>query len=185
MLVAGLSLHDPEVRREIETAVAEAVTRFGAAGETRIEGTRICLIGAGPEASTDLGGLGEQWLALAPELRGRRATALARALLETRRSLLAPPPRPGFAMPRFVPQLVVLAVAVAALVAAWRDLAPGWFGTRPSASAGYTDEYGRQRVERAQRVCEATRSRVQRGATIGPTDSEGWVVELVLTRAGD
>jgi hypothetical protein len=37
-----------------------------------------------------------------------------------------------------------------------------------------------ERAERAQRACEATRSRVLRGASVGPTDSEGWVVEISL-----
>jgi serine/threonine-protein kinase len=39
-----------------------------------------------------------------------------------------------------------------------------------------------ERRERAARVCNATRTRVARGATVGPTDVEGWVVELALLR---
>lgn len=38
----------------------------------------------------------------------------------------------------------------------------------------------RERLARAERVCEATRSRVMRGGTAGAIDSEGWVVELAL-----
>ncbi|NRA32227.1 MAG: hypothetical protein HRU17_02700 [Polyangiaceae bacterium] len=43
----------------------------------------------------------------------------------------------------------------------------------------------RERRERASTVCAKTRSRVMRGATIGPADSEGWVVELSLLREED
>jgi serine/threonine-protein kinase len=43
----------------------------------------------------------------------------------------------------------------------------------------------RERDERAARVCNETRARVMRGASIGPTDVEGWVVELSLLRGGD
>jgi hypothetical protein len=35
---------------------------------------------------------------------------------------------------------------------------------------------------RSRRVCEATRSRIMRGGTVGPSDVEGWVVELALLR---
>ena len=45
------------------------------------------------------------------------------------------------------------------------------------------EAYERARHERAARVCEETRARVVRGAVIGATDVEGWVVELVLVRA--
>lgn len=66
-----------------------------------------------------------------------------------------------------------------------------WFGDRfrpstavapPVESAPVDDEVARR--ERAQRVCEATRSRVMRGTTVGPLDVEGWVVELMLLRSG-
>jgi serine/threonine-protein kinase len=39
-----------------------------------------------------------------------------------------------------------------------------------------------ERALRARRVCQATKTRVQRGATVGPTDVEGWVVQLDLLR---
>jgi hypothetical protein len=44
------------------------------------------------------------------------------------------------------------------------------------------EAYERARHERAVRVCEDTRARVVRGAVIGASDVEGWVVELVLLR---
>lgn len=53
--------------------------------------------------------------------------------------------------------------------------------TRRSAAgpdAWALDEQARQ--DRERRVCEATRSRIMRGGTAGPTDATGWVVELFL-----
>ncbi len=184
---------DPEVQREIETLVAEAVARFGAAGEVRIVGERIHLEGYGPPTSAELGGLEAQWDGLAPELRGRRATALARELVQKRRASL-PPTRSGgfnFKLPSFVAPLVVLGLAAVALWFARSWLLPEKTNAAvtssaqpgPLASTG-VDAYEAQRRARAERVCQATRSRIQRGATVGPTDVEGWVVELVLLRDG-
>jgi hypothetical protein len=55
---------------------------------------------------------------------------------------------------------------------------------RPKPEKGDPEAYERARRERAVRVCEDTRARVVRGAVIGATDVEGWVVELVLLRSG-
>jgi hypothetical protein len=55
---------------------------------------------------------------------------------------------------------------------------------RPKPEKDDPEAYERARRERAVRVCEETRARVVRGAVIGATDVEGWVVELVLLRSG-
>lgn len=186
-ILAPVSLHDPEVRREIEAAIAEAVTRFGMAGDIFIEGTTARLVGAGAEVSTDLGGIGDQWPTLAPELRQRRATEIARRLVSARRARIeAGHDQPRRGVPLFVAPMAILLLAAAGVLFAWDRFAPGGlgfrFGAEPTASAPNVDEYERERAARAQRVCEATRSRILRGATVGPTDVEGWVVELVLIR---
>ncbi|MCA9597419.1 MAG: hypothetical protein KC776_29095 [Myxococcales bacterium] len=183
---------DPEVYREIETLVAEAVARFGAAGEVRIVADQIYLEGYGPPTSAALGGLDAHWDGLAPEVRQRRTTALARELVQKRRASLPPTARRSFKLPGFVAPLVILALAGVALWFARAWLLPQRGNPTPTtttptpnpvASVG-ADAYEAERRARAERVCQATRSRVMRGATVGPTDVEGWVVELVLLRDG-
>jgi len=175
---------------DLETMVAEAIARFGMAGDAVVEGGSIRLVGAGPEVSTDLAGMTDQWGTLAPELRQRRATDLARRLVQARRAVLeggVTKKRAG--IPRFLAPLAILIVAAVGVVVAFRYLAPGgklsWGrgGASATATAISADQYERERLERAQRVCEATRARIMRGASIGPTDVEGWVVELALARA--
>jgi serine/threonine-protein kinase len=186
---------DPELERELTSAIAEAVARFGMAGEVLIEGTDVRLVGAGPEAVTELGHVLEQWSGLAPELRQRRATEIARRLVAARRSSLAPSDkRRSFNPLGYLAPVAILAVAAVALYFAYRYFSPGGsgegfslFGTRAPSATGprNVDEYEAERTQRAQRACEATRARVQRGATVGPSDVEGWVVEMVFLRAKD
>jgi hypothetical protein len=69
---------------------------------------------------------------------------------------------------------------------AWLKLGPGAHigaSETPPAPSMNADAWERDRVARAERVCEATRSRILRGATVGPSDVEGWVVEIALVRA--
>jgi hypothetical protein len=180
---------DPEIRREIEAAIAEAVARFGMAGEALIEGDQIRLVGAGPEVSTELGSLADTWAELAPPLRARRATEIARRLATARRAKVDVRTSARRGMPSFVAPALVLALAAGGLWFAWQKLGPG---AHPAAIATgpvgprNADEWEKDRADRAERVCEATRSRVMRGATVGPSDVEGWVVELALvSRSGD
>lgn len=112
---AAVPAADPEVYREIETLVAEAVARFGAAGEVRIVADQIYLEGYGPPTSAALGGLDAHWDGLAPEVRQRRTTALARELVQKRRASLPPTARRSFKLPGFVAPLVILALAGVAL----------------------------------------------------------------------
>lgn len=181
-----VSTEDPEIVREIEAAIAEAIARFGMAGDVFIQGTAARLVGAGPDAETDIGTLGDQWPTLAPELRQRRATEIARRLVAARRERLdAGHQEKKRGLPQLIAPVVILCLGALGVFVAWRQFGPGGrgfsFGASPSATQS-VDDYERERDERARRVCEATRSRIMRGATVGPTDTEGWVVELVLTR---
>ena len=189
---------DSELLREIETLVAEEVARFGVAGQVRIAGNHILLEGHGPATSAELGSLVEQWDGLPQDVRARRATGLARRLVESRRASLPPQGRPGrsLALPRFLAPAIILCAGAIGIWLAYDYLTPSGpkppgskagsasTGAAPSESAVGADEYEKQRKERAARVCHATRARVQRGSTVGPTDVEGWVVELTLLRAG-
>jgi hypothetical protein len=85
-------------------------------------------------------------------------------------------------MRRFLakPRWLVAGIVVCALL----GLGIGWHlsesGTATAASAesgSSADAYERQRDERARRVCDETRTRVMRGATVSAADVEGWVVE--------
>jgi serine/threonine-protein kinase len=86
----------------------------------------------------------------------------------------------------FVAPIAVLVLAAGGVWLAWHKLGPGHASRAPVVSSPIqnADEYEKARIERAQRVCDATRARVMRGATVGPTDVEGWVVEIVLARSG-
>ncbi|MCK6536925.1 MAG: serine/threonine protein kinase [Polyangiaceae bacterium] len=178
---------NPFAQADLEALVTDAVARFGMAGTALIEAGRVRLVGAGPEVSCDLAGAADGLASLAPELKQRRAQDLARRLVQARRDAVDIGSGRRRGLPGFVAPLVGLVVVGAGVVLAFKFLTPGskWSWGTPSATATAVsaDEYERQRAERAQRVCEATRSRIMRGASIGPTDVEGWVVELSLARA--
>ena len=182
---------DPGIAHELQAQIAEAVSRFGVAGHVRVTAERVFLEGHGPAVSVELGGLGAQWDQLNPDTRQRRATQLARELVNSRRgtSISPQPARQRLRLPNFVAPVLIIGAAAFAIyqVRAW--MLPGG-GTSNSAEpagapANTAATPDTERQARAQRVCEATRSRVMRGATVGPTDVEGWVVELTLLRPGD
>jgi hypothetical protein len=55
-----------------------------------------------------------------------------------------------------------------------------------SVDGGVTEvESASDAASRRGRVCEATRRRIYSGASLGPFDTEGWVIELWLARRGD
>lgn len=165
--------------------MSESLARFGVAGTVTVESNRAVLTGHGAAVSVDLGELLRDFHSLPHDLRGKRVLEVARRLAAERRTTVSVNPSSG-AAESLGTALRVLAVALVG--------AGGWFGyrlyekqehaaavTRP-VIADY-DAYERERKERAARVCDATRSRVMRGASIGPADVEGWVVELWALRA--
>ncbi len=177
-----------EILREIVGLVGEALGRFGTAGEVRLEGDHIVLLGAGPPASVEVGSLPTQWELLPPDVRSRRATDLARRLVTQRRggSLHPAPARSSVALPAWVKPAGVVLLGAVVLVAIYRfialqpsEQAPAGTGAAPTAA-----QHERERASRAARVCESTRARVMLGATVSPTDVEGWVVEITLLRPG-
>lgn len=176
--------------------IAEAVTRFGVAGRVRVEAGTVLLEGNGPTTGAEIGALLEQWDTLPMDIRRRRVNELARQLVGERRSIpAATRPRRSFAVFGWLAPLLILAGGAALVYLAYRLLAPrkatptAASAAPAQASAGRparaVDSDDQQRRERAARVCNMTRARVMRGATVGPTDVEGWVVELALLRGGD
>ena len=170
--------------------VAEALSRFGVAGNVEVLADRVVLRGNGPEASYQLGMLPAQWDTLPMDVRQRKATEIVRSLVAERRASL-PAPAGGSArgggasIIGWVAPVVAIGLAGGLVYGIYRALGPAQGGGEkvertPAAGSVAMDD----RRARALRVCEATRSRVMRGATVGPTDVEGWVVEIVLLREG-
>jgi hypothetical protein len=167
---------------ELQQLVTELLGRFGVAGTVAIDEGRATLFGSGPTVELDVGPSLSDWNQLGDEVRRKRAIDLARRLAAERRRIGAPNPAPVGV--RFSPWLVlaILGVVIGLGAALWfrqSNAASHAALERPAPSVDY-DADERDRQERAERVCNATRARVVRGAPIGPSDVEGWVVELSL-----
>ncbi|HVW26505.1 MAG TPA: hypothetical protein VHC69_14150 [Polyangiaceae bacterium] len=175
-----MSAHD--LARRVE----EVLARYGVAGSVTVTSDMATLFGNGPTVSAELGALVTEWPALPEDARARRVAEVARRLTTERRAVasLSPPERRG--APSWVrPVALAAAVVVAAIVGARSYELHLLSSTvvRHGAAPSGDDAEERERVARAARVCEATRSRIMRGASIGPIDAEGWVVELWALRA--
>jgi hypothetical protein len=143
------------------------------------------LHGSGPTVSAELGPLLADWPAMAEDARARRVSEIARRLSSERRAAQSLTPSARRQVPLWLrPAALAIAVLLTGL-AGFRlyQLQSAHDVTavvRKTAAAGELDS--KERAARASRVCEATRARVMRGAAIGPSDTEGWVVELWALR---
>jgi hypothetical protein len=181
-LAAGaVSGVDPREQDELRQLLEAALARYGAAGGLSIIDQHVTLTGSGRAVSTDISHLSPRWGALSFEERKREAQALARQLVSLRRSC-APetPKRSRSPVALFSAGFLALAAAVALVRLPWSDLQERFGGSAPAVTARVPEpnDLDRERAERAERVCAATLSRVLRGASVGPTDAEGWVVEI-------
>jgi hypothetical protein len=171
--------------RDLARRVEETLSRFGVAGNVAVTSDTATLHGNGPTVSTELGTLVADWPALPEDARARRVAEVARRLSTERRAVASLSPSRHASTPRWLPPAALAAAVVVAALAGARAYqlrtADGAAVRRAPASAR-DDAEQRERTARAARVCEATRSRVMRGASIGPTDAEGWVVELFMLR---
>lgn len=172
---------------ELEEYLSEALGKSGIAGTISVAGASAILEGSGPTVTLDVTSLLTQWPVLTAEQRRRRAAELARRFASDRRTLSgAGRSSSAFSMPSFVPPVAILAAVAIAVGAVWifyqRWLTERERAAHPPVIQNY-DQYERERAERAARVCAATRTRVMRGAAVGPSDVEGWVVELTVLRA--
>jgi hypothetical protein len=178
---------DAGVAREIEAAVQEALALFGTSGSVVVSGRQIELRGRGAPVGIDLELLGEQWSLLPADMRARKASELARRLVQAQRvvSSLAPPPGDGeVRSPRSVIiPAAVFALVVVGLLAGVRLLRSH---EQPAPSPSAPSETAEEAAGRHARACEAARKRIYAGASMGPFEVEGWVAELWLatSRAG-
>jgi serine/threonine-protein kinase len=176
---------DPRIAADIEAYAAEALARFGASGALRVHGNELVLTGPGGARRTELGPLQELWPSLPEEARRRRTMELVRRLVGQRAPVSLRPERRG--VPSWAFAVLALAAAAGGLVFALRSSPTESDVVRRRAAAtapGESQETVEDRHARAARVCEATRTNVLRGATIGPTDLEGWVVDAVVLKRG-
>jgi len=172
---------------ELGQRLAETLSRFGIAGHVVVEGRTAILTGNGPTVSSDVGAVLDQWPNLPEDARQRRLAEIARKLAADRRARVGSGGAShGFSSRAFIARISALAGAFVLLCLGWMAY-ERWEASKAAERAGKPvvadyDEYERQRAERAARVCDATRSRVMRGASVGPSDVEGWVVEYWALR---
>jgi len=159
------------ILEDIQRQLAQLLADKRIGGRLELSDTSATLRGDGQTRHVSLGDLPAIWHQLAPAQRVQRLAPLADALVGSH----APPFQRGAA------GTVLAVLALVALTA----------GLGLAVLRGLADRKARdlaaqqalqpvQDADRSQRVCEATRSRVMRGGTAGPTDYEGWVVELSL-----
>jgi hypothetical protein len=176
------------IRAEIATFVGEALARFGTAGSVVANDNALILTGHGVDVSIELGRVPEDWRGMNEESRRRRALELARKLAERRRFNSSAPRASESAYSPWVLLFGLLVIgglgfAVFHFVVRGNaeDLelvSPSLRGAaEPSAEPSVDDT----RV-RAREMCSRARARAAQGATLGPTDVEGWVVELGIVK---
>lgn len=181
--MVGVSAH---TLREIQQLIEAALARHGTAGELRVDDDSASLVGNGRDARVEIDHLTAKWSTLPFPERHRECGLIARALAKQRRSS-APKARPDRRRPLSIMVFIVLASLTGGAVYAFGlrgetvERQPANFH-EPVATEFAEAE--RERDARAERVCNATRTRIARGGTVGPTDAEGWVVELALLWSG-
>jgi hypothetical protein len=191
---------DDRLVAEVRARVAEQLARLGQAAGLRLDGQCLVLGQGATLGRAELQGTLAQWDSLPEDLRERRAYQIAELLMQgAAPATVLPRPqrlakRPGWRSVS-APVLVVLVTALS-LVVAYRILAPNGPSVLARVSALFhaapdqgvslqnSPDPDRERARLASNACDRTRVRISRGATIGPSDVEGWEVELVLLRRG-
>lgn len=171
-----------DVLPEIQRAVEAKLVRYGAVGKVVIDplGHTISLMGNGPPVTLPVGSLALRWKEIAFEERERECSHLARSLVRGRRPVSPAPIR------RQVPYFAfaVCGGLVLAGTLVYRKVRL-FLEERAAAAVETTREPEDPDAERrahAAQVCNATRARLAHGGTVGPADTEGWVVELALLK---
>jgi serine/threonine protein kinase len=164
-------------------AVREALSGFGLAGTVALEGKMLTLRGNGLPTSIDAGPAAEQWPLLPVDMQRRKALDLARRLAEAHRT--AQRARSGLdGGGESSPPWVLIGKALLGLGAAAALVVGGraYLESRSKAALPppVPAESAEQQSRRLATACRAVRERVYSGATIGPFDTTGWVVELWL-----
>lgn len=167
--------------------VEEALCRFAVHGRVRLE--QDCLVLTTPRGPVSLPARAPiaRWGSLGEVERRSLATDLAKALVKKRDSER---PAPGVGAKHDFPWGLLAGVLACLLLGAAGYL---WFGPSEGAAAPSAAELEITRraraaspsesSSRAERVCEATKARVARGATVTIADTDGWLVDYVALRA--
>lgn len=174
--------------RDLTRRLEEALARHGVAGNVAVTFDMATLHGNGPTVSAELGSLVAEWGGLPEDARARRASDVARRLASERRAVSSLAPSPQQRFPDWLRPVTLAAGVLLAGLAAVRMYQLQAAQNAGAASVrkldkGERDGDSKERAARAARVCEATRTRVMRGAAIGPSDAEGWLVELWALRS--
>lgn len=167
---------NPKILREIELRVGRAVSRYGVGGTVRIEGDDVVLDTAGALVATELGDLASSWQELDSDEKQRRVTALARTLVVSRGIGKAPPRKNRRG------QLLALLFVTLALAGAYFGYQHFDRSGDPAPGPSEEEVEAARARERARQACEEASARAERGETIAPGDTRGWVVELALMR---
>jgi serine/threonine-protein kinase len=198
---------------EIHKLVEESMGRFALAGRLQIDGHHLILHGHGVPAQVEIESLIEQWPSLSIDSKHKRCQDIVRRLQQQRHGIVSFAPPPAKPAASVVPKiLLAIGLLLSAGLAFWftqrkvspmaglsaagqaaTTLAPTELTAESAAQAlAPTDDtqqgaadYEVERQARGLRVCRATQSRIMRGATVGPTDVEGWVVELIVFAHGN
>jgi hypothetical protein len=169
---------------DVVNAVREALSGFGIAGVVGLEGRQLTLRGNGPPTAIDAGPASEQWPLLPLDMQRRKAQDLARRLADAHRSAQqrvrsGAGAGDGSGVWGLVIRALFGLVALAGLVVGVRAyLASRHVTPVPPPALVESPEQESRRLDTA---CRAVRERVYSGATIGPYDTTGWVVELWLS----
>lgn len=175
-----------EVLPEIQRSVEAKLVRYAAIGKVVIDGLgqTISLTGNGNPATIPLGALVVRWRELSFEERERESAHLARALLRQRRTTAATPERASRKAPLLTIAVVGgLLLAAAALYQKIDAVLAERAAAAALDSAPEPADPDAERRAHAAQVCHATRARLSHGGTVGPADTEGWVVELGMVSA--
>jgi hypothetical protein len=175
-----------EVLPEIQRSVEAKLVRYAAVGKVVIDslGHTISLTGTGAPVTLPIGALVVRWRELSFEERERESAHLARSLMRERRTGSPVPERSRAKFP-----VTALAVTGGVLLggAALYQKIDAALAERAAAARekvpDVVDSDAERRAHAAQ-VCHSTRARLSHGGTVGPADTEGWVVELSLVSPG-
>jgi hypothetical protein len=157
---------------DIQRQLAKELARRGVEAKLTLTNDTATLQSAAGSTHANLGDLPKHWRQLTSAGRRQRIEALAEHLAA---DFLRPAATGQWKT--IVPLVLIALTTIVLGVLLIR-------GAVPSA-APVTEERRKtpERSRQAAKVCEATRSRVMRGATAGPADHEGWTVELALVTA--
>jgi len=162
--------------------VEDALARFALHGTVYLEEGSVGLDSSQGQFKVPLGTLPARWLSLDEATRRERAADTVRQFVRQRNSLAAPAPiSVGFDYRFWGGALALGCVIVLGVHFLWpTELVSGASSGSARTAASQLDP--ESSLARARRVCEATKARVARGATVNVADTDGWVVEYSALR---